>query len=235
MNRYWDMSTEERAKLTEDEVRSYLDVELMEQGVKQIEAPTLRDVEEIDLPTTDFYAVEYEGKYGGSVESGFVFPTADQAHAFIGLHAMELESDYNVGAQYKYVREMVGMVVKPVSLHTERDVMNEKIKLTQREDAKQVNAKAKSAYDEACRAVREATEHLWGDWSECRERAEEIAAVVATFEEYQDNTDNDERALYFLLKIYNEDTIKEALGAERFEAMKVPEEKTLEAPTEAAS
>lgn len=219
MNRYWDLERQERAELTEEQVRAFLEVELMEKGVRKIDPPKLRDVEEIDLSATGFFAVEYDGKYSTKSETDLVFRDLESAAAFIALAPLETDYDYDVGSEHKYAKPMTGMAVKPVEMCAEHDVMNEKTNLTARKAAKEANATAQGEYDKACRAVREATSGVWDDWGECQEWAANIAAVNATFEEYTSRTGNDSQALYFLLKAYDEDVIKDALGEERFTAM----------------
>jgi hypothetical protein len=41
VNRYWNLTEQERSKLTGEEVRAFMDVELMERGVKKIAPPTV--------------------------------------------------------------------------------------------------------------------------------------------------------------------------------------------------
>ena len=51
MKTYWDYSEKERAKLTEEEIKELLDVELMTKGIKKITAPELKVIQEVKVNT----------------------------------------------------------------------------------------------------------------------------------------------------------------------------------------
>ena len=210
MNRYWTYTEKQRAEMTGDQVRSFLDVELMEKGVVKVARPELQEVKPVDLPTTAYFEVQRRGSYSIS-GTGILFTTPEQAAAFIAMSPLWQESRYELGSNVKYAepgREM-GMTV--VSLPTEVDVSNAAVVLKQNAAIETANRTARIAYDEAIKAVEGATKGVWDDWHECREKAVRCAKVKATREEYLQLCDgNAATADAFLVKVFTEEAIAEA-------------------------
>ena len=70
---FWDIDVEKRAQLTEEQVRSYLEVELMKQGVIRPEQPEFEDETAPSVPTTTYY----EPSESAYKSAGFAFNAAN--------------------------------------------------------------------------------------------------------------------------------------------------------------
>jgi hypothetical protein len=210
MNRYWDFTEKQRSEMTGDQVRAFLDVELMEKGVAKIATPELQPVQEVALPKASYYEIQRKGEYS-TTGTGILFDTADKAAAFIALSPLWEESKYEFGSDKKYVQPGREMGMAVVSLPTEADVSNCAVVLKQNRSVEEANRKANSEYGTAITAVEEATKGVWDDWHDCREKATRCAKVKATREEYLKLCDgNVTTADAFLAKVFSVEAIAKA-------------------------
>jgi len=200
MKTYWDYSEKERSQMSEEEVKSMLDVELMEKGVLKVLPPVLRSVENIEVSRKTYFEA-----------GGIVFETATAAHDFLALHPFREAYDYyGGGCDYKYV-EPIESEVKQVTLCSKQDVFNLKTILSKNKEAKSYNEEAEQKYKKACEAQDKVLNGVWEDWWKCKELATKHQKVMDTKKEYLDLTAGDETlAFTFLAKVFSQDEINEA-------------------------
>lgn len=200
MKTYWDYSDKEKAKLTQEEVKSLLDVELMTKGVKKVEAPVLKEIKPVKVAKDLWFEVE-----------NIYFKTAEQAQSFLALNPMKSAYDYSVGYDYKYSQEFE-QTIKQQELFNRQEVLNLKTVLKENTEAKNHNEKAVSDYEKQVKEQDKILNGVWEDWWRCKERAAELQKVIDTKTEYLRMTDNNEElALSFLKKVFTEEDINEAL------------------------
>jgi len=219
MNKYWDLTNEERGKLSEDEVRATCKVELMEQGVINPTPPTLLDETAPSPSTRMVYDVFRKGDYSyerEGVSCDVVFESEEQARAFMDLEPMRLYDDHGTGT--RYAKACIDLRVVTRDIAEESDVVKLRAVLEEAKQAKVTNDKAKVEYEKALTVAREAVEGIWEDWHACRERLTYLKRVRETYREYLDLTEGDEAtAKRFLLKTYSDEDCQEALPGESFE------------------
>lgn len=209
MNRYWDLSEKERSELTGDQVRAFLDVELMEKGVAKVPEIDLQPIEDIDLPKVERFIVKF-GQYGGD-DTGFAFATIEQAQAFIAAQPMKVDCNYQFGYDTKYTTPCQNMSIGTVKLPSDVSVSNAAVVLKKNNAANSANANAEEARRVAMKKVEDATSGVWDDWNECRAKASRCKKLADTRDEYKRLCDgNAELAETFLAKVYNAEEIKEA-------------------------
>lgn len=209
MNKYWDKTEQERATLTDGQVRAYLDVELMEKGVVKVEPPVLREVPKVKLETTTYYEVKYAGKYSPDT-CAFVFATPEQAREFINAQPLKNDSDWELGDR-QYASPCLEMTVGAIELPSEQGVLNSKSLLSEIKEAKEANTTTSSEYNTAQKAVEEATSGVWENWHLCQARQRECEDVRKTYEEYLTLCgDVTQTAVAFLEKAYSLDRIQAA-------------------------
>jgi hypothetical protein len=102
MTTYWDLSEQERAALTADDVQKYIDAELMLKGVLKVKPLALEPEPTVPVPSTKAFVVRFGGKYGRT-DSGVAFDTIESAQAFIALRAVRVESEYMDSTSVPYV------------------------------------------------------------------------------------------------------------------------------------
>jgi len=228
--RYWDLTTEERAALTEEDLRSMCRVEMMERGVVNPKPPTLVDEAAIATETTTYYAPKQGGAYGDMF--GIAFETPEQAAAFVALKPMKLHSEWRVGSDHKYAKPLTNdLEIAPVELMTEADYNRQSADLQRVHEAKEANGKARREYEMAMDAVNKATEGIWSDWHNCCAVVRELEKIRADFKEYTQMCKGDaQMARVFLLKAYSADRVDEAIGPDS-----EPEDVTEPASEEAAA
>lgn len=210
MNRYWNLSEQERATLAREQVEAFLAVELMEKGVTKVEPPSLHAIDEIIVETTEYFEVQYKGEYSSPDTTGFVFVTVAQAKAFIDAAPLKKDNDWRANDQ-NFARPCLEMAIVPIQLPTQQAVLNKKAKLEEIKQLKDANETASAAYHKACEAVTEAVAGVWEDWKECCDKAAQHQQVQATLAEYRELCKGDNgMAIEFLLKAYDQEAISAA-------------------------
>ena len=209
MNSYWDLTQQERASLTREQVEAFVSVELMEKGVANVKPPRLAEVPEVSLATTTYYSVSFDGDYSSDM-CEYVFKTPEQAHAFVGLEPFKKDSDWQHDRR-EYAKPRLNGRVGTIELPSEADVLTVASKLAQVKQIKEANEKASKDYQSARKAIDEALAGLWEDWHEQTAMASRCREIEATREEYTKMCDgNVDLADEFLRKVYAEERIEEA-------------------------
>lgn len=213
MKTYWDYNEQERAALTEQQVNSLLDVELMEKGVLKPVAPTLIPiVEPKDIgERKQFYGVEFRGKYGSDEDSRMVFASMDEAKAFMALNPLVADYNYEAGSDYTYAMSLADAKITVKSLFCYEDINRVISLLKKNKSAVEENRSAESKYSEALRIASGVTDGVWKDWYDQRGTRGDMERVVSTYKEYLALTQGDSAlALKFLGKVYNQAQIEKA-------------------------
>lgn len=210
MKSYWDVDERDRAKLTEDDVKSYLAVELMQAGVAKPRGPKI--VEAIEpseqLGKESWYEVVGEGY---SAESVGLFRTMDQAEKFIELCPLKSDFDYRTGTKYKYAVAHTNLSVRPVELYRQADIVALKPQLEGYKEACDSNDREQSRYNDECEKARKATKLIWEDWHDQTLRESEASHMISVLEEYAQLCDGDDaKAEIFLRKAKGDDVVDSA-------------------------
>lgn len=212
MRTYWDLPEAERAELSEEQVRQFVRVHLMENGV--LEAPEVALMSEVAplMPKTTVFGVSKPREYSGSETLGVAFKDAETAQEFINLQPMKLSHDYQADS-VEYMKGLSGLVIEPTEVLSETAYLEYKAELEKVRSNKEHNQKIRKEVDDATRAIREASEGLWDDWYRCCAHAAKLAQVRDTYNEYLDLAEgNPTAARAFLAKAYDEELCQEALG-----------------------
>lgn len=212
MQRYWDLTECARSELTEDEVKSYLGVELMEQGILKVPDLKLLKVPDVDIGEgTTFYEIEHQAEYSYKQTLDVLFESAVDADAFISMTVFGKETDYNIGSQYSFAKGRTGMTIKPVTIHTEQQIANQKAVLEEAKTKTEENEKRKAEHTKACKVMNDAVSGIWADWHKCLQLATEHQRIVDTEKEYMDLSGGDPAvAEKFLEKAFTKTAIKAA-------------------------
>jgi len=216
MKPFDDLTTAEKAALTEDQVRAYCTRELMEQGVLEPKAPELLDETEPTVPTQTFYQPGYDRGYRHGMD--LVFDTVEQARQFIELQPRRIESSFPIDT--KYVNPMPGMTVKPVELATEQDFLELKAKLAEAAENKSANRKMREEFEKGQILANDTVSWIWEKYREAQAEVRHLENVMITFAEYLEITGGDQvAARKFLVKAYDEQTVQAAIGDEGKESV----------------
>jgi hypothetical protein len=211
MLRYWDHSERERAALTAEQVEALMTVELMEKGVTKVEPPTLEAVDDVALPSDQFFQVLREGPYSSDTAFDCLFDTLEQAQAFIDLTPRFRNHDYSIGRKYDFAKVATGLKIGTVKMCREQDVVNVKARLEKAAATKSANEKSQREYNDAIREVTKATQGVWEDWRNMRNTEAVNQRVIDTYREYVKTCDGNEKmAMTFLGKAFSEGKIVDA-------------------------
>jgi len=210
MNRYWNLSERQQAELTGEQVKAFLDVELMEKGVVKIVPPQYDAEEEVSLATTPFYEIQRKGEYSVS-GTGLLFATADAAAAFIALSPLWGETRYEYGSDKRFAQPSRELGMVAVALPSESEVANHAVALKRNKAIEESNRKILAEYEKAIKTVNDATANVWDDWNDCRNKAVRCLKVKTTREEYLGLCDEDAAiAEAFLAKVFTKEQIDES-------------------------
>lgn len=213
---YWDLTEQERATLTEDEVTQHEDYELMQAGIVRV-----AEVEEPPKPTLPEPDLTVYRLKRGHTESDIAWLTAEEA-ATVRSGAMWISRHYfgNYSTSVSVVNEEAGETeVIGVAAYSKAAYDRHRADMERYGEAEKQLTDQRRAYEKSCEAQRKALEGMWEDWHRCRKLAAEAQQVKATRREYIELCDGDaDLAATFLAKAYDEERIKAAAAWERGEA-----------------
>lgn len=212
MKTYWDYTDKERSELTEQQVTSLLDVEMMEKGVLKPIPPTLAPIVTPDGigKRSQFFGVRGKGKYGSDESLGICFETCEQAVAFMQLNPLKEDYEYDVGSEFRYAKPISEMAIETSELFAYETIMAAQSGLKKNKAARDENSRLQSDYQKACAEAGKVTDNVWKDWHRVRANDSEMKRVVSTFKEYHALTGDKNLALTFLGKIFSQSEIDEA-------------------------
>lgn len=212
MQTYWDYTEQERAVLTEEEVKSLLDVELMTKGVKKPVAPTLAEVPKSPVgERRKYYGLVGKGKYGTDEHFSVCFDSIDRAEAFLALQPLRRDYDYEVGHEFEYAVPVTDAKIDLVPLYALDQINEFRSELKNRKAKTEANNKALSEFTKASEKAENVTKGVWEDWFRQRETHATLKGIVDTYQEYLRLTENNsDLALTFLGKAHRLEHIEEA-------------------------
>lgn len=208
MKTYWDLGELERGALSAEEVRRYVDAELMLRGVLKVRPLELDPVPETPKPTKVAYVLRAGMARYATID--VAFETLEQARAFLALKPLRLSSEYLGHESVQYVEGVSDFEIVEVTLFTEAEKDAFKVDLRKAGAVKAENERRERAHAEALAKQEEALRGLWEDWHECRAKVARLREIADTFAEYKRIAGDDIVAARFLEKAYPFDEIVDA-------------------------
>jgi hypothetical protein len=206
MKRYWDLTTKQKAALTDDELESLMRVELMENGNLVPEPPKLEEVKPEDFERSTYYAI----KCDGCVTLDVLFDNVERATSFLALKPLRRGSSWQRGADHACTVEHAS--ISPEQLPSEDTLAANQSLVTENAHIKSRNAAATSAYRKACDELAEHKKELLADYRNALASERDAERIRKTFEEYKAMCDGDEDvARRFLAKAFSAECIEAAL------------------------
>jgi hypothetical protein len=201
MVRYWDLSTKEKASLTEDQVRAFCNVQLMEKGIVN-----LGPMPEITIPQMPTMQQEEWFEV-----CDLLVKTKEQAVAI--LAAMPHKSDYEYAISYdkKFAVPWEGSI-KTVSRYKRDEVLALRPILIEIKEKTAEKEKREKDYEQAFKICREAVADIWEDYYSSQREELRMQEIRDTFDKYRDMCEGDTKiAMNFLLSTYTEEDVCNAL------------------------
>ena len=203
---YWDNEPRQRALMTREDVAACIDYELMTKGILKVEAPILRPITPIELPTSTFFKVQ------GGMYDMLCFQTKEQAATCMALKPFKLNYSYECGAKSYYADPCEDLSVQSVQLASKADYLNGARIMKENKAAEEANAKAERMFADASKAMDEVTNGLFEDWMKRQSHEREAQQIKATWMKYlamsQGNADI---AATFLFKAFSEPEVQAAV------------------------
>lgn len=208
MQTYWDLSEKQRAELTPEQVRAFVDVDLMQEGIINPKPPVLEEITELRLEKASFFAVKGLSQYEDPFPS-VLFTTAEDAARFIDLRPREKHNDWQTNTTY--CKDPGTLVVYPVETAPEQQVVAARSQLVENRTKKERNEKLSAEYRKACDTAAKVVNAVWDDHRECQAKGEAGKRIVETFEEYKRMAGgNADLAVGFLRKTFKPEAVAEA-------------------------
>lgn len=201
MVRYWDLSTKEKATLTEAQVKAFCDVQLMEKGI--VNPGVLPEIVIPEMPVMqqeEWFEV-----------CGLLVKTHEQASQILLAQPHISDYEYSMGYDRKFAKPCDG-TVKVVKLFLRSEVLALRSVLVEIKEKTDEKEKREREYEKAFKACRDAVADIWTDYYESQEREALLQTIRDTYNKYQDMCDGDPSvAMRFLLNTYNKSDVCEAL------------------------
>tara|TARA_R110002167_G_C12707228_1_gene655127 strand:- start:26332 stop:27024 length:693 start_codon:yes stop_codon:yes gene_type:complete len=211
-----DLTVDQKAALTQEQVDQYIRVYAMEQGVP-LTTNELEDFTEetpIVLPTETFYAVTHEEPSGHSM--GIVFRNHADAAAFLKLDFLFVQSKYLAGYHrtQEYVTPGSQANIVDKNLPSDIEVTRQMGELERQAQIQKGNQELSNQRKNRDREIERLSEYIWGFVREARARVYKLDDIRSCWAEYQDLAKDFPSAVKFMLKAYDDTTlVAEALGA----------------------
>jgi hypothetical protein len=205
---YWELSEEERAALTQEQVDRFAEYELMAKGVLRTSTLELEAVPEVPEPSLTFYRIKRDSWH----QLDFAFRSSEAAMAFLALDPVLVETNYYGGRTAIESAKAFGTdaTVSAQKLRSEEESSAVLTTVKRAAEISASNNKRREEHDKAVRAQEEALVDMWTDWRRCRDRDAAMRRIVKTYDEYVATAGDASVAAKFLLKAFARDQIEEA-------------------------
>lgn len=205
MKTFHDYTDLEKANLTEEEVENLLKYELMEHGIVAPQKPELLPEEGPEIEEKVYYRPSL--KNYSSLDC--VFATAKEAEQFMSLKPLILDSGYP--SYRNNIAEPEEVKIEAIKAISKVDYEALKGLIEGAASNKTRNKEATQKYEDDMQAASKATNHIWTEWTECRNKKSEAERLVDVYDQYLEDCDGDEKiALRFLGKAFSQNEIKDA-------------------------
>lgn len=208
-NMFWELSDRQIAELSEEKVRTFIDIELMEQGILKMERPTFSDVDALVYDKKEFVTPVFIGEDGSTVESSVVFETREAAAEFLKLRPFVIERDWRLNCTI--VKRVIDAKLDIKEQAEFSSIQKIRIELEKSAKAREENDTKMRAWREHNEKVDKASQQIWSAWFGAQRTFQHYKNIVSTFKNYVGLCSGDEDlAKTFLAKAFPPDEIEQA-------------------------
>lgn len=205
MKTFNDYSELEKANLTEVEVQTLLKYELMDLGIIAPQKPELLPEEDPVLEEKVYYRPSL--KDYSSLDC--VFATSKEAEQFMSLKPLIFDHGYP--SYRNNVAEPEEVKIEAIKAISKVDYESSKGLIEGAASNKTRNKEATQKYEDDMQAASNATNFIWTEWTQCRNKKSEAERLIGVYDQYLEDCDGDKKiALRFLGKAFSQDEIKDA-------------------------
>lgn len=207
MNRITDLSTKDLLKLTPEDINTYVQIELMHEGI--VIPPLPQKPEQFNLaPTVTVYQIHSNGKVLCTLPSNELALAVLEA----GQNAFMTEDYlYEAGYDRKFMSKVEDLSIISVKVYDEHELRRYTKELKQSKDANDAYNSARREYDKINNRAIEITERVNDVVRFATKQQQKATEISNTFSKYTQLANGDYQvALNFLLKAYSQEEIDEA-------------------------
>lgn len=208
-----NLSVEEKANLTIEEVNDYCRIAAMEAGVVLAQiSPEFLPEEHPEIQFKEMWVVE-----GDDMPTGIAFRDKESAEDFTELNMIGINTKYlgsGYAATLKIIRSMTGLTIKlSEEFLTEAEYERAKVALDEYGNNVKHNSELRNALEKRSRDYDRAVEYIWSDYREAKASLQKLTEIRSCWFEYQDLAKDFSSAVKFMLKAYSDtELLTEALG-----------------------
>ena len=210
---WWDLCSEEKAQLTEEQVRSYCQVAAMEAGcVLTVADPVFLPENLPPLETQTHFAIDVE-----NLSSSILFATREDAETFARLGILGVSRKYmgqGYAASIDVVTPLTGMTVKlKDDCVSETEYERARLTLDEYGDNVRHNKELRDELNKRSSAYERATRDIWEDYRDSKKKLAKLEEVRVCWDEYKGLAKDQDSAIIFMNKAYDDaKLLEEALG-----------------------
>jgi len=207
-----DLSVEQIAALTKEEIEEYIRVEMMENGVKAVEKPAPFLLLPPKVKTHKLYKVY-----------GLYFETPGQVDKLFQLRPKKTEYSWDLGTNLKFLSD-VEKEYEQVEIFDKEDFIAKGDEMVAWRKQKDVWDNLNGAHEVYLQRRNKIASEFWTKWDEAKKKVEGKHTIQKAFEEYKTLAKGDEGiALGFLFKTFGEEEAREAIGLQKIEQVESAE------------
>lgn len=176
MNRYHDLSREELANLSEEQINHYIEVEIAHKGVEPVSEPQVPTIEDVGIvKNITLYRV------GGSY--GLLFLNEDDAKAAALMPQMEHKYSYEIGTEWKWAVPCSAEISEE-KFYDQADVMRVSKALQANKAKQEPFETAQRKWDKYLKETGETRALVWEAVAEAREFLADIELGVESYKKF---------------------------------------------------
>lgn len=207
MKTYWDLTESERAKLSGEDVETFVAAELMTHGVVKVDPPKYEDEPTAPEPGALCFRIRERSRLS---DLDVAFANAEDARTFLALRPIVVDTIWTGTRSVPYLRQIETPEVYQTAAYNREQADASRAVLELAGKAKERNEKLRRDYEQELEAQQRVLEAMWNDWREQQAKARRLARVIETFGDYQKTAGNAELAAKFLYKAFGSSDIEEA-------------------------
>lgn len=203
MKNFNELTDEEKATLTNDQINDYIRYRMAESGTHAVENPGQCTIVKPKMRMQTWYKIR---------NTSILFKSMKAVEKFLELDPAKDVYDWDIGTELRYPSK-IDHEIEMIELHDENELKERGQELIEYNKLYNEWYNKRRKYDDYLGIKNNATRNVWNAIHAAREKVAAINAIRNAYKEYVELADgNEEMALKFLYKTYNKETVNSALG-----------------------
>lgn len=199
--KFEELSDEIKASMTSERLLKQIDIELMKQGIREVDDPGKFDLEMQEMTKETWYVVG--GRY---------FKTQKQATQFLSLNPHKDGYEWRIGSEIRYT-EQIDKQITIESMYTKQEVQEKGQKLIEYNKEWAAWDSKKRKYENYVSSRNSVADKIWSAYEKAKTIIEDKASIIKTMEKYVELTGGDRDLAYtFLIEHYGKEKVETVIS-----------------------